>query len=455
MKYQNIDIIKDLKKADITPASEGFKNHVENWLKENLFDGQKPPCSLSKKVEDFIEEFSYECQERHSKYKNFRLFVGKNGDLLEEIIDFGIAKPCSGCDKCMVKVLATVVKISDGSEVYVTSATELPYLNDEEIEQHDQIIIKSGDNHQISLNRLVYLSFTHFRGFGKALLRDAFMRCSDMVISTDFSGSELQMLHNFVMKGFLPCSEADILDGVVDADSLNIFHSFGIDLRQLLSQSPSQDTKATVQVEQKPKRKSTMPSMVELYDEGDELLEDDVADPPFVPEGTDDVDDDDEEDANDVSDDVVLTKKEPVSVSDADFKEWKSLEDMIYSHIVGEKEKGDLRCKVCDYHSKAGVIRDIARHVESRHINLTLKCPYCHIKRKDRRMFREHIRKYNTLWKFHDFSVTQILREINVEDSRSAKSADFAILGAVNFVHLVNFSLQKGQKFIKIKIQRL
>ena len=28
-----------------------------------------------------------------------------------------------------------------------------------------------------------------------------------------------------------------------------------------------------------------------------------------------------------------------------------------------------------------------------------------------------------TVWKFHDFSITQILREINFGDSRSAKSA--------------------------------
>ena len=42
-----------------------------------------------------------------------------------------------------------------------------------------------------------------------------------------------------------------------------------------------------------------------------------------------------------------------------------------------------------------------------------------------------------------------ILREINFVDSRSAKTAIFAILGAVNFVHLVNISLQKVQKFLK------
>ena len=49
----------------------------------------------------------------------------------------------------------------------------------------------------------------------------------------------------------------------------------------------------------------------------------------------------------------------------------------------------------------------------------------------------------NTVWKFQDFSITQILREINFAESRSPKSAIFAILGPLNFVDLVNFSLQK------------
>ena len=40
---------------------------------------------------------------------------------------------------------------------------------------------------------------------------------------------------------------------------------------------------------------------------------------------------------------------------------------------------------------------------------------------------------YTTVWKFHDFSVTQILREINLEDSRSAKFAILTHLEALNF----------------------
>ena len=46
-----------------------------------------------------------------------------------------------------------------------------------------------------------------------------------------------------------------------------------------------------------------------------------------------------------------------------------------------------------------------------------------------------------TVWKVQDFYITQILREINFEDSTSAKTAVFAILWALNFVHLVKVVL--------------
>ena len=38
-----------------------------------------------------------------------------------------------------------------------------------------------------------------------------------------------------------------------------------------------------------------------------------------------------------------------------------------------------------------------------------------------------------TVWKFHDFQITQILREINFRDSRSAKFAIKTLLEAPNF----------------------
>ena len=40
------------------------------------------------------------------------------------------------------------------------------------------------------------------------------------------------------------------------------------------------------------------------------------------------------------------------------------------------------------------------------------------------------IRKDHTVWKFHYFSVIQILREINFGDPRSAKSAILTLTGS-------------------------
>ena len=54
-------------------------------------------------------------------------------------------------------------------------------------------------------------------------------------------------------------------------------------------------------------------------------------------------------------------------------------------------------------------------------------------------------RSHRTMCKFHDFSVTQILREINFGEFRSSKTDGFVILKAPNFVELVNFGLQKVQ----------
>ena len=46
---------------------------------------------------------------------------------------------------------------------------------------------------------------------------------------------------------------------------------------------------------------------------------------------------------------------------------------------------------------------------------------------------KEQIIYVRTVWKFHDFSITQILREIKFEESRSAKSAILTHLEALNF----------------------
>ena len=63
---------------------------------------------------------------------------------------------------------------------------------------------------------------------------------------------------------------------------------------------------------------------------------------------------------------------------------------------------------------------------------------------------------YVTVWKFQDFTPSQILREIIFVESRSSKIAVLLFyLGTLDFVNFVNFSVQKLQKFLKIQIQRL
>ena len=57
--------------------------------------------------------------------------------------------------------------------------------------------------------------------------------------------------------------------------------------------------------------------------------------------------------------------------------------------------------------------------------------------------------------RIHSMEITQFLREIDFRGSRSYKTAVLPILGALKMINLVYFSLQKMQKFIKIKIQSL
>ena len=52
--------------------------------------------------------------------------------------------------------------------------------------------------------------------------------------------------------------------------------------------------------------------------------------------------------------------------------------------------------------------------------------------------------KGGTVWKFHDFSITQILREIKLGNSRSAKSAIFTHLQPLNLEIYKIFPLFEG-----------
>ena len=58
-----------------------------------------------------------------------------------------------------------------------------------------------------------------------------------------------------------------------------------------------------------------------------------------------------------------------------------------------------------------------------------------------------------TVWKFHDFSITQILREINFGDSTSAKSAILTHLEVRNFAFYELLHFLKDEIYQIDKIQ--
>ena len=61
----------------------------------------------------------------------------------------------------------------------------------------------------------------------------------------------------------------------------------------------------------------------------------------------------------------------------------------------------------------------------------------------------------HTVWKCHDFSITQVLREINFGDSWSAKSAILTNLEALKFDFYEFFHFLKAEIYQSDKIQSL
>ena len=64
------------------------------------------------------------------------------------------------------------------------------------------------------------------------------------------------------------------------------------------------------------------------------------------------------------------------------------------------------------------------------------------------------------MWKFHDLSITRILREIKVEDSRNAKSAISTHLEVLNvnfyqFLHFLKVEINQESELIVSKIAKL
>ena len=61
----------------------------------------------------------------------------------------------------------------------------------------------------------------------------------------------------------------------------------------------------------------------------------------------------------------------------------------------------------------------------------------------------------HTMWKFLNFSATQILHEINFGHFEAPKSAILAVSAALNFEFLEYFDIFKCEIFPKVKVQSL
>ena len=64
------------------------------------------------------------------------------------------------------------------------------------------------------------------------------------------------------------------------------------------------------------------------------------------------------------------------------------------------------------------------------------------------------------MWKFHDFSISQILREINFGDSRNAKSAILTYLEVLNvdfneFLHFLKVEIYQISKTLSLQITKI
>ena len=115
----------------------------------------------------------------------------------------------------------------------------LPYLNHSIIEEFSQIVVISEEGAQFRLNHLLLVSWSpfakHFIKGGFCPVNFPAIQSDDVVISTNFTQMELKMLHNFIMRGDLPCAEDEILNGNLNPEIDMVFTSFGINLNLILN----------------------------------------------------------------------------------------------------------------------------------------------------------------------------------------------------------------------------
>ena len=108
---------------------------------------------------------------------------------------------------------------------------QIPYLDYEIVQEYSNLIIQSNDGQKVLFNHYMLVSWSKIL---KVILKDVIDMDHNFVISCNLSHCELNILHDFIMKGILPTSEWNITNGKLSSEIETIFQTFGIDLKTIL-----------------------------------------------------------------------------------------------------------------------------------------------------------------------------------------------------------------------------
>ena len=111
---------------------------------------------------------------------------------------------------------------------------QVPYLNQETIEEFANLRIKTESGKFVNINLLLLVSWCKFP---KDLLEDAIAHNEELVISSNLKDQDVVLVRDFIMKGVLPFDFTDIVNGKLPHEINDIFNCFGIDLMALMRTS--------------------------------------------------------------------------------------------------------------------------------------------------------------------------------------------------------------------------
>ena len=117
------------------------------------------------------------------------------------------------------------------------SSQQIPnYLDKKVIDEFAHLKIKSDDGQQhILINHLLWTSWSIFP---KELLKDMFNEGpEDIIILSDFCIDSLKIFRDFIVSGYLPFSEVDILEDKLPMEINSMFLTFGIDIKLIFCSS--------------------------------------------------------------------------------------------------------------------------------------------------------------------------------------------------------------------------